>query len=61
MYALAAQRHMHEFGTTSRQLAEIKVAASMHAQYNDHAFLQNPVTIDEVLDSADDRRSSASA
>ena len=33
-YALAAQRHMHEFGTTSEQLAEIKVAASDHAQYN---------------------------
>ena len=39
-YALAAQRHMHEFGTTSEQLAEIKVAASLHAQYNPHAFLQ---------------------
>ena len=30
-YALAARRHMHEFGTTSAQLAEIKVAASLHA------------------------------
>src|ERR1700741_1621049 len=25
LYALAARRHMHEFGTTSEQLAEIKV------------------------------------
>ena len=33
-YALAAQRHMYEFGTTSEQLAEVKVAASLHAQYN---------------------------
>ena len=32
MYALAAQRHMHEYGTTSAQLAEVKVAASHHAQ-----------------------------
>jgi acetyl-CoA C-acetyltransferase len=48
-YALAAQRHMHEFGTTSDQLAEIKVAASQHAQYNPHAFLQRPVTVQEVL------------
>ena len=39
-YALAAQRHMFEFGTTSAQLAEIKVAASTHAQHNPHAFLQ---------------------
>jgi acetyl-CoA C-acetyltransferase len=50
-YALAAQRHMYEFGTTSAQLAEIKVAASIHAQYNPHALLQNVVTVDEVLNS----------
>jgi len=48
-YALAAQRHMYEFGTTSRQLAEIKVAASHHAQYNPDAQLKNKVTVDEVL------------
>ena len=47
-YALAAQRHMHEFGTTSEQLAEIKVAASTHAQHNPHAFLQDVVTVEEV-------------
>jgi acetyl-CoA C-acetyltransferase len=50
-YALAAQRHMFEFGTTSAQLAEVKVAASLHAQHNPHAFLRKPVTVDEVLDS----------
>jgi acetyl-CoA C-acetyltransferase len=50
-YALAAQRHMYEFGTTSAQLAEIKVAASVHAQYNPNAFLPNVVTVDEVLES----------
>jgi acetyl-CoA C-acetyltransferase len=50
-YALAAQRHMFEFGTTSAQLAEVKVAASLHAQHNPHAFLRDPVTVDEVLDS----------
>ena len=33
-YALAARRHMHEFGTTSAQLAEVKVAAATHAQHN---------------------------
>src|SRR2546423_1265339 len=49
--ALAAQRHMYEFGTTSAQLAEIKVAASRHAQHNPHAFLPDPVTVEEVLDS----------
>jgi acetyl-CoA C-acetyltransferase len=48
-YALAARRHMHEFGTTSAQLAEIKVAASLHAQHNPDAFLRDPVTVDQVL------------
>ncbi len=50
-YALAATRHMYEFGTTSAQLAEIKVAASVHAQHNPNAFLPNVVTVDEVLES----------
>jgi acetyl-CoA C-acetyltransferase len=49
MYALAARRHMHEYGTTSAQLAAIKVAASRHAQYNPNAMLPQPVTVDEVL------------
>lgn len=51
LYALAARRHMHEFGTTSAQLAAIKVTASQHATHNPHAFLPNEVTIDEVLES----------
>lgn len=51
LYALAAQRHMYDYGTTSAQLAEIKVAASLHAQHNPHAFMQKPVTVEEVLDS----------
>jgi acetyl-CoA C-acetyltransferase len=49
MYALAAQRHSYEFGTTGEQLAWIKVAASLHAQHNPRAFLPKPVTVDEVL------------
>lgn len=49
LYALAAMRHMHEFGTTSAQLAEIKVAASLHAQHNPNAMLREPVTVEEVL------------
>jgi acetyl-CoA C-acetyltransferase len=51
LYGLAARRHMYEYGTTSAQLAEIKVAASHHAQYNPHALLPNRVTVEEVLDS----------
>jgi acetyl-CoA C-acetyltransferase len=51
MYALVAARHMHQFGTTSEQLAWIKVAAAAHAQHNPHAMLRDPVTVQEVLDS----------
>jgi acetyl-CoA C-acetyltransferase len=51
MYALAAQRHMYEFGTTSEQLAWVKVAASEHAQYNPHALLPKPVSVDDVVNS----------
>jgi len=51
LYAMAAQRHMYQFGTTSEQLAWIKVAASHHAQHNPNAFLKNVVTVEEVLGS----------
>jgi acetyl-CoA C-acetyltransferase len=50
-YALAATRHMSVYGTTSEQLAEVKVAASLHAQHNKNAFLQNVVTVEEVIES----------
>jgi len=51
LYALAARRHMHEYGTTSEQLAEVRVAASQHAQYNEHAMYREPVTVEEVVES----------
>jgi acetyl-CoA C-acetyltransferase len=51
MYAMCAMRHMHEFGTTSEQLAWIKVAASHHAQYNEHALLRDVVTVEQVVNS----------
>ncbi len=50
-YALGAQRHMYEFGTTSEQLAEVKVAASLHAQHNPNAMLRDVVTVDDVVNS----------
>jgi acetyl-CoA C-acetyltransferase len=51
MYAMCAMRHMYEFGTTSQQLAWIKVAASHHAQHNPHALLRDVVTVDDVVNS----------
>ena len=51
MYAMCAMRHMHQYGTTSEQLAWVKVAASHHAQYNEHAMLRDVVTVEEVVNS----------
>src|SRR2546421_4803901 len=50
-YAMCAMRHMHEFGTTSEQLAWIKGAASHHAQHNPHALLRDVVTVEDVVGS----------
>ncbi len=49
LYGMAAMRHMHEFGTTSEQLAWVKVAASHHAQHNPHALLREAVSVQDVL------------
>ncbi|HXP29999.1 MAG TPA: thiolase domain-containing protein [Stellaceae bacterium] len=51
LYAMCAMRHMHEYGTTGEQLAWIKVAASHHAQYNEHAMLREVVTVEDVVNS----------
>ena len=50
-YALAASRHMHEYGTTREQLAEVAVAARRWAGLNPAAFMRDPLTVDEVLGS----------
>ncbi|HVX20574.1 MAG TPA: hypothetical protein VHB02_04440 [Acidimicrobiales bacterium] len=49
LYALFAQRHMYEFGTTSEQLAEIAVAMRYHAGMNPKAMYRDPITVDDVL------------
>ncbi|CAM4400065.1 Thiolase [Bordetella tumbae] len=48
-YALAAARHMHEYGTTRRHLAEVAVAARQWAQLNPEAAMRDALTIDDVL------------
>ena len=50
-YAMAARRHMHEFGTTVDQLAEIAVSTRDNASRNPDAYYRTPITIDEVRDS----------
>jgi acetyl-CoA acetyltransferase len=48
-YSMAAMRHMHEYGTTSEQLAEVAVATRKWAQLNPRAFMRDDLTIDDVL------------
>jgi acetyl-CoA C-acetyltransferase len=48
-YALCAQRHMHEFGTTAAQLAEIAVTMRRHAGLNPRAKYREPITVADVL------------
>jgi acetyl-CoA acetyltransferase len=50
-YALAAMRHMHEYGTTAEQLAEVAVATRKWAALNEKAFMRDPITIEDVLNS----------
>ena len=50
-YAMHAARHMHEFGTTSEQLAEIAVGVREFAMLNPHAMYRDPMTVDDVLNS----------
>jgi acetyl-CoA acetyltransferase len=49
MYALAASRHMHEYGTTREQLAEVAVAAREWAKLNPKAFMRDDLTVEDVL------------
>ena len=44
-------RHMHDHGTTSEQLARVKVAHSNHASNNPRAYYKTRVTVDDVLSS----------
>ncbi|GMU79858.1 MAG: hypothetical protein AMXMBFR46_26470 [Acidimicrobiia bacterium] len=50
-YAMHAMRHMHEFGTTSEQLAEIAVGVREFASLNPNAIYRDPITVDDVLGS----------
>ena len=50
-YAMHAMRHMHEFGTTSEQLAEIAVGVREYASLNPKAIYRDPITVDDVVSS----------
>ena len=48
-YAMAARRHMHEFGTTREQMAEVAVAARKWANLNPDAFRHGDLSVEDVL------------
>ena len=49
LYAMIAQRHMHLYGTTSEQLAEIAVTMRQHASLNPEALFRDLITVDDVM------------
>jgi acetyl-CoA acetyltransferase len=51
LFQFAFTRHMHEYGTTNEQLAQVKVVQSRHASNNPKACYPNRVTVDDVLNS----------
>jgi acetyl-CoA acetyltransferase len=48
-YAMAARRHLHTYGTTLEQLAEVAVSARNNAAPNPDAYYREPITVDDVL------------
>jgi acetyl-CoA acetyltransferase len=48
-YALAASRHVHQYGTTREQLAEVAVSARRWAQLNPEAFVRDELSIEDCL------------
>jgi len=48
-YAMAARRHMYQYGTTIEQLAEVAVSARYNAADNPDAYYREPISIDDVL------------
>jgi acetyl-CoA acetyltransferase len=48
-YALVAQRYMHEYGTTSEQLAAIAVEHRRHAGRHPKAHMRAPLSVEQVL------------
>ena len=49
-YAMIAQRHMFEYGTTREQLASVAVNTRTHALLHPNAHMKKPLTLQEVLD-----------
>jgi acetyl-CoA acetyltransferase len=50
-YAMAAARHMYQYGTTKAQLGAVAIAARQWAQLNPDAFMRDPLTMEDYLKS----------
>ncbi len=50
-YALIAQRHIHEYGTTQEQMAEVAVTIRRHASLNPNAHYRKPISVEDVMGS----------
>jgi acetyl-CoA acetyltransferase len=48
-YAMAAGRHMHQYGTTKEQLGAVAIAARQWAQLNPEAFMRDPLTMEDYM------------
>ncbi len=51
LFQFTFARHMHDYGTTSEQLAHVKVAHSRHASNNPKAYYRTRVTVEDVVNS----------
>lgn len=49
IFAMVARRHMHEYGTTKRQLGAVAIRARAHAVPNERAMRRNPLGMEEYL------------
>jgi acetyl-CoA C-acetyltransferase len=51
IYAMIATRHMHEYGTTKEQLAQVAVKNHANGAFNPYAQYQSPITLESVMKS----------
>jgi acetyl-CoA C-acetyltransferase len=49
LYAMIATRHMHEYGTTKEQLAQVAVKNHANGAFNPYAQYQKPIKLESVL------------
>jgi acetyl-CoA C-acetyltransferase len=51
LYAMIARAHMHQYGTTRKQLAEVAVKNHLHGSMNPLAQYPRKITVEDVVDS----------